>query len=135
MKSFYATNQMNFFNNEIKVGLPVDHNAIPKIIAKNQALLDRITASDMPETSAYRINVEAIARYRIKICEENPSDAEKIEELVQMGQVEELVVQADNEMATLEMYLDRRMWEHIQPVNIEFDPGRDSKDDDAEESK
>merc|ERR1712087_280194 len=117
------------------VGLKVDHDSISKIIEKNQALLDRMEVSDMPADAAYRTNIEAIAKYRIKVCEENPDDPDKVEELVQMGQVEELVTQAENEMAVLEMYLDRRMWEHLAPVNVEFDPERDAKEDEEEEQK
>mmetsp|Transcript_43685 Transcript_43685/g.64102 ORF Transcript_43685/g.64102 Transcript_43685/m.64102 type:complete len:101 (+) Transcript_43685:546-848(+) len=79
--------------------------------------------SDMPETAQYRINVEAIARYRIKVCEENFDDPEKVEELVECGQVEELVIQAANEMEVLDMYLESRLWEKINPnVEIEYDP-------------
>mmetsp|Transcript_13905 Transcript_13905/g.19911 ORF Transcript_13905/g.19911 Transcript_13905/m.19911 type:complete len:187 (+) Transcript_13905:152-712(+) len=102
-------------------GLAVDHDAVRKIIAGNQALLDKMAASDMPETAQYRINVEAIARYRIKVCEENFDDPEKIEELVECGQVEELVLQARDEMEVLDMYLESRLWEKISPNEVEWD--------------
>eukprot|EP00590_Aulacoseira_subarctica_P010644 CAMPEP_0172415156 /NCGR_PEP_ID=MMETSP1064-20121228/1653_1 /TAXON_ID=202472 /ORGANISM="Aulacoseira subarctica , Strain CCAP 1002/5" /LENGTH=100 /DNA_ID=CAMNT_0013152063 /DNA_START=391 /DNA_END=693 /DNA_ORIENTATION=+ len=80
-----------------------------------------MAASDMPETAQYRINVEAIARYRIKVCEENFDDPEKIEELVECGQVEELVLQARDEMEVLDMYLESRLWEKISPNEVEWD--------------
>jgi len=83
--------------------------------------LDKMAASDMPETAQYRINVEAIARYRIKVCEENFDDPEKIEELVECGQVEELVLQARDEMEVLDMYLESRLWEKISPNEVEWD--------------
>ena len=102
----------------------MDHDAVRKIIEGNQALLDKIAASDMPETAQYRINVEAIARYRIKVCEENFDDPEKVEELIECGQVEELVEQAKDEMEVLNMYLEARLWEKItlNEVEIEHDP-------------
>eukprot|EP00957_Ditylum_brightwellii_P105132 8013646-Ditylum_brightwellii.AAC.1 len=74
----------------LKVGIPVDYDAVPKMIVKYQALLDKMAASDMPEDAQYRINVEKIARYRIKAAQENLDDPEMVEELCNCGQVEEL---------------------------------------------
>lgn len=47
----------------------------------------------MPVDAQYRINVEKICRYRIKAAQENLEDPEKVEELCNCGQVEELVIQ------------------------------------------
>jgi NADH dehydrogenase (ubiquinone) 1 alpha subcomplex subunit 5 len=113
------------------VGLAVDHEAVPKMIVKYQAILDKLAASDMPEDAQYRINVEAIARYRIKAAQENLDDPEKVEELCNCGQVEELVIQADQEMGCVDMYIRERWWELIKPVDIEYNP--DPADDDYEE--
>lgn len=115
------------------VGLDVDHDAVNKIISFNQALLDKMEASDMPESAQYRINVSKLARYRIKMCLENADDPEQVEELCQMGQVEELVEQAKDEMEVLDMYLRERMWEMIKPVKIEYNPTRDQTDEDDDE--
>ena len=82
----------------------------------------------MPPTAQYRIDVEALAKFRIEVCKNHPDDPETVEKLVRMGQVEELVEQADAEMACMEMYLDRRMWELIEPVEIDFDPARDERE-------
>lgn len=117
----------------LQVGLAVDPNAISKIITTNQALLDRLNASDMPQDATYRTNIEAIAKHRIQICQDHPTDPEAVEEAVQMGQVEELVEQAEKEMAVLEMYLDRRMWECVEQVDIQFDPERDDAKKEEEE--
>lgn len=106
-----------------QVGLAVDHDAVPKMITKYQALLDKLAASDMPADAQYRINVEKIARYRIKAAQENLDDPEKVEELCNCGQVEELVIQADNEMIVMDMYLRNRWWELVKPVEIEYNPG------------
>lgn len=105
------------------VGLDVDHDAVPKMIVGYQALLDKLAASDMPPDAQYRINVEQIARYRIKAAQENLDDPEKVEELCNCGQVEELVIQADNEMIVMDMYLRNRWWELVKPVEIEYNPG------------
>ena len=83
-----------------------------------------MAASDMPETAQYRVDVEKIARYRIKVAMENPEDPDMVEDLCQCGQVEELVEQAKDEMEVLDMYLKERLWEQISDsdVNIEYNP-------------
>lgn len=119
------------------VGLPADPDAVSKIISSYQALLDRMAASDLPENAQYRVDVESISNYRIKVATENPDDPEMVEELCQCGQVEELVNQAELEMEVLEMYLKERLWEQIDyevDVDIEHnpDPSKDGEglDDD-----
>lgn len=106
-----------------QVGLAVDHDAVPKMIIKYQALLDKLASSDMPPTAQYRINVEKIARYRIMAAQSNLDDPEKVEEMCNCGQVEELVIQAENEMIVMDMYLRNRWWELVKPVEVEYDPG------------
>eukprot|EP00579_Thalassiosira_antarctica_P007348 CAMPEP_0201882572 /NCGR_PEP_ID=MMETSP0902-20130614/14286_1 /ASSEMBLY_ACC=CAM_ASM_000551 /TAXON_ID=420261 /ORGANISM="Thalassiosira antarctica, Strain CCMP982" /LENGTH=183 /DNA_ID=CAMNT_0048411145 /DNA_START=32 /DNA_END=583 /DNA_ORIENTATION=- len=104
------------------VGIDVDHDAVPKMITKYQALLDKLAASDMPPDAQYRINVEKIARFRIAAAQENLDDPEMVEELCNCGQVEELVIQGDNEMIVMDMYLRNRWWELVKPVEIEYNP-------------
>ena len=120
-----------------KVGLEVDHEAIPKIIDLNQSLLDKMANSDMPESAQYRINVTKIANYRIQVCNENLHDPEKVEELIACGQVEELVEQAKDEHDVLDMYLNKRYWEIVGSVDnvepeVEIDP--EFSETDTEES-
>eukprot|EP00555_Chaetoceros_dichaeta_P009728 CAMPEP_0198254162 /NCGR_PEP_ID=MMETSP1447-20131203/4530_1 /TAXON_ID=420782 /ORGANISM="Chaetoceros dichaeta, Strain CCMP1751" /LENGTH=209 /DNA_ID=CAMNT_0043940125 /DNA_START=193 /DNA_END=818 /DNA_ORIENTATION=+ len=109
------------------VGIPVDHDAIPKLIHKNQALLSKMAASDMPPTAQYYINVAQISNYRIQACHDHPNDPEAIEELCQCGQIEELVIQADNEMIVLDMYLTNRWWEMVTDTEIEYGEPEDDR--------
>ena len=76
----------------------------------------------MPPSAQYRINIEKIARFRIAAAQENLDDPEKVEELCNCGQVEELVIQADNEMIVMDMYLRNRWWELVKPLEVEFNP-------------
>ena len=94
------------------------------MLKKFQALLDRMETSDMPETAQYRIDVTKWCNYVIKAVKENPEDPEAVEELVNMGQVEELIEMADDEMIAMETYLKCRMWELVAAANptIDFDP-------------
>jgi len=119
------------------VGLPADRDAVSKIITSYQALLDHMASSELPENAQYRVDLENISNYRIKIATENPDDPEMVEELCQCGQVEELVQQAELEMGVLEMYLKERLWEDIDyEVDVEIhhnpDPSKDGEglDDD-----
>jgi len=114
------------------VGLPADPDAVSKIITSYQALLDRMATSDLPENAQYRVDLEQISNYRIKIATENPDDPEMVEELCQCGQVEELVKQSELEMGVLEMYLKERLWEEIDyevEIDIEHnsDPSKDGE--------
>jgi NADH dehydrogenase (ubiquinone) 1 alpha subcomplex subunit 5 len=121
----------------LQVGLPVDADAVPNIVVQYQALLDRMAASDMPETAQYRVDVEKIARYRIKVAMENPDDPDMVEDMCQCGQVEELVEQAKDEMIVLDMYLKERLWDQIDSnVEVEYnpDPSRDHEGMEEEES-
>lgn len=122
-----------------QVGLDVDQNAVANIIKYNQDLLDKMAASDMPDTATYRQNVTAIANYRIDVCNQFPDDPEKVEEMCNMGQVEELVVQAKDEMTVLDMYLEKRYWEMVTIVSdtedFEVDPEMEFTDEAAAEEK
>jgi len=94
------------------------------MLKKFQALLDKMEASDMPETAQYRIDVTKWCNYVIKQVKENPDDPEAVEDAVRMGQVEELIEMADDEMICLDTYLETRMWEIVAQYNptIDFNP-------------
>ena len=81
-------------------------------------------ASDMPETAQYRIDVTKWCNYTLKIIQTYPDDPEAVEEHCRMGQVEEMIEQADDEMGVLDMYLEDRIWELVEQANptIEYDP-------------
>ena len=84
-----------------------------------------MATSELPENAQYRVDLEQISNYRIKIATEHPDDPEMVEELCQCGQVEELVKQAELEMGVLEMYLKERLWEEIDyevDIDIEHNP-------------
>jgi NADH dehydrogenase (ubiquinone) 1 alpha subcomplex subunit 5 len=81
-------------------------------------------ASDMPETAQYRIDVTKWCNFVIKTTKENPNDPEAVEDAVKMGQVEELIEMAEDEMIALNAYLEVRMWELVEAANphINFKP-------------
>jgi NADH dehydrogenase (ubiquinone) 1 alpha subcomplex subunit 5 len=94
------------------------------MLKKFQALLDKLEASDMPETAQYRIDVTKWCNYVIASVKANPDSPEAVEDAVQMGQVEELIEMADDEMICMDVYLETRMWELVEASNpyIDFNP-------------
>lgn len=88
------------------------------------ALLEKMEASDMPETAQYRMDVTKWCHYVLEQANLNPEDPEAVEDAVQMGQVEELIEMAQDEMVALDVYLKTRMWELVAETNpdIVFDP-------------
>ena len=84
----------------------------------------------MPETAQYRIDVTKWCNYVIAQVKANPEDPEAVEDAVNMGQVEELIEMADDEMLCLDTYLSSRMWELVAAasppvIDLNPDPMRD----------
>ena len=112
------------------MGLAVEPDWYNVMLKKFQALLDKMEASDMPETAQYRMDVTKWCNYVIATVKANPDSPEAVEDAVQMGQVEELIEMADDEMICLDTYLSTRMWELVAAANppvidLNPDPMRD----------
>jgi hypothetical protein len=101
------------------------------ILKKFQLLMDIMEDSDMPETCQFRIDVTKWCNYVIATTKANPDDPEAVEDAVGMGQVEELIEMADDEMIALDVYLKSRMWEAVEEAHkvhqviFNADPARD----------
>lgn len=78
----------------------------------------------MPETAQYRIDVTKWCNYTLKAVRDNPENPEAVEEICRMGQVEEMIEQAKDEMGVLDMYLEDRIWELVEIANptVDYDP-------------
>jgi ETC complex I subunit conserved region len=108
-----------------QVGLEVEPDWYNVMLTKFQGLLDRLEASDMPETAQYRADVTKWCQYVIEQVKANPNDPEAVEDAVNMGQVEELIEMADDEMVAMDVYLKARMWELVEQSgapSVEFNP-------------
>jgi NADH dehydrogenase (ubiquinone) 1 alpha subcomplex subunit 5 len=107
-----------------QVGLAVEPDWYNKTLQKFQALLDKMEASDMPPTAQYRIDVTKWCNYVVSKTKSFPEDPEAVEDSVGMGQVEELMEMADDEMIALDTYLKVRMWELVEQSNpaVDFSP-------------
>lgn len=77
---------------------------------------------DLPKSAAYRTNVEKITNYRLGVVSEN-EDTEKIEAILNIGQVQEIIEQAENELELIPHMADWKPWEMQdgkKPVVIEI---------------
>ena len=96
------------------VGLPVDPHARETLIALNEKLLDEIKA--VPEGAEYRKSIEATCNYRLKCLREHEDEA-TLEELIGMGQLEELIESQTEELGVLRMYVQEEMWKVIADLD------------------
>lgn len=107
------------------VGLAVEPDWYNKMLFKFQLLLDNLEASEIPETNQYRIDVTQWCNYVLETARANPDDPEAVEAAVRMGQVEELLEMADDEMVAMEAYIGGRLWEYLDednPTVVDMDP-------------
>ncbi|PIA14710.1 NADH dehydrogenase 1 alpha subcomplex 5 [Coemansia reversa NRRL 1564] len=94
------------------VGLPVNPTARTQLIGLYKKTLDELKAK-IPEKAVYRQSVEAITTHRLKVAEEN-EDASVIENLVNAGQIEELVCQAEEEINLISKMAEWKAWEPLE---------------------
>ncbi|GMI28595.1 hypothetical protein TrRE_jg8928 [Triparma retinervis] len=99
------------------VGLPVHPDPIPALIAANKAVLSAL--SDIPADAGYRVNATKVANFRIAAAESSNGDISAVEKAVECGQIEELIVQAEDEMEVVEMYVRERLWEDMRRTKVE----------------
>ncbi|CAN0119630.1 unnamed protein product [Ectocarpus sp. 12 AP-2014] len=102
------------------VGLAVDVNARANFIALQKQILEKIKV--IPDHAQYRKDVEAISGYRLKVATET-EDEETIEDEINHGQLEELLVDGKNELKLIDKYAEWRLWEAVDELN-EADPER-----------
>ncbi|KAJ2629196.1 hypothetical protein H4R22_003462 [Coemansia sp. RSA 1290] len=89
--------------------------ASQKVISRCSTLeqtLDELKAK-IPEKAVYRQSVEAITAYRLKIVEEN-EDPLLAEKLINAGQMEELVEQAQDEIRLISKMAEWKAWEPLE---------------------
>eukprot|EP00475_Leptophrys_vorax_P004133 TRINITY_DN12466_c0_g1_i1.p1 TRINITY_DN12466_c0_g1~~TRINITY_DN12466_c0_g1_i1.p1 ORF type:complete len:138 (+),score=8.16 TRINITY_DN12466_c0_g1_i1:40-453(+) len=100
------------------VGLDVVPNARDVLIALYRETLDCVRV--IPQEAVYRQNVEALARHRLRICEE-AAEAEEIEARVGGGQVEELIEMAKDELDLIPKMAEWKPWEVPEGHKVEIE--------------
>ena len=74
----------------------------------------------MPPDAAYRVNTEKIVKERQNIIERE-STAEGVEKALKSGQIEEIIIQAENELELAKKMNEYKPWE---PLVEEPPPGQ-----------
>lgn len=74
----------------------------------------------MPEDAAYRVNVEKITKYRLEVVNKN-EDPDKIEQILNVGQMPEIIEQAQDELDLIPYMANWKPWETDgkKPATIE----------------
>ncbi|CAM6020013.1 unnamed protein product [Sphagnum balticum] len=105
------------------VGLEVVPNAREVLISLYRETLKAV--EPIPTTAQYRKSVEALTQHRLKVCMEE-EDWEKIEEKIQGGQVEELIVQAQDELQLIPKMAEWKPWDVPEDYKVEIIEDDDS---------
>eukprot|EP00249_Psilotum_nudum_P032244 c47530_g1_i1 orf=498-989(-) len=98
------------------VGLPVVENAREVLISLYKQTLKDVEM--IPEQAYYRKTVEKFTKFRLRVCEEE-EDWEKIETRIKCGQVEELIVQAKDELFLIPKMAEWKPWDVPEGHTVE----------------
>ncbi|OQR95638.1 hypothetical protein THRCLA_22097 [Thraustotheca clavata] len=90
------------------VGLKVNANWRNDLIHLYGETL-KATQTHLPDCF-YRESVEKITNFRLKVVQEN-EDENVVEKIINCGQVEELIEQAEDELFLIPKYAEWRLWE------------------------
>ncbi|KAL3101502.1 hypothetical protein niasHT_004824 [Heterodera trifolii] len=66
----------------------------------------------IPDSSQYRMAVEEIVKHRLSLVEAEP-DIQKLEQKIGMGQIEEVVQQAEYELECIRLFVAHKCWEPL----------------------
>ncbi|KAM6152600.1 NADH dehydrogenase [ubiquinone] 1 alpha subcomplex subunit 5 [Erethizon dorsatum] len=92
------------------VGLAVcetPHERLRILYAKILGVLDQI-----PKNAAYRKYTEQITNERLATVKAEP-DVKKLEDRLQLGQIEEVILQAENELSLARKMMQWKPWEPL----------------------
>ena len=106
------------------VGLYVDDEARVKLIGAYEATLESLKG--IPKEARYRQNLEKTLAWRLEACRDPALSDKDVEEKVGMGQVEQLLREAQVELSLTEFMKVHKPWEVDAGATIETDfPGTD----------
>ena len=87
----------------------------PHPAATLKALYGKIlrAVSKMPQDAAYRKYTEELVRNRAAVVEKYGNDWKKVEQEINCGQIEELIIQAENELSLARNMMTWKPWEPL----------------------
>mmetsp|Transcript_8998 Transcript_8998/g.16321 ORF Transcript_8998/g.16321 Transcript_8998/m.16321 type:complete len:140 (-) Transcript_8998:67-486(-) len=99
------------------VGLPVHPDPVPSLKSLNESILQSL---DRLPPCGYKSNALQIANFRLKTIAESEGSVDHIEAEIDCGQIEELIIQAQDELKVVDMYYENKLWESIHVPEEEF---------------
>jgi len=107
------------------VGLDVVPNAREVLIGLYGSTLREL--QDIPSTAQYRVNVEKITNYRLNVCN-TIEDPHTIERTILQGQLEELIVQAKNELGLIPQMKEWAPWDVPSDHTVDYEVDQETYD-------
>eukprot|EP00897_Mesotaenium_endlicherianum_P008870 jgi/Mesen1/8010/ME000425S07205 len=98
------------------VGIDVVTNAREVLIGLYRDTLKAVQV--IPQEAVYRQNVEKLTQHRLKVCEEE-QEWDAIEKKISCGQVEELIVQAKDELELIPKMSEWKPWDVPEGYKVE----------------
>ncbi|KAI7859843.1 ETC complex I subunit conserved region-domain-containing protein [Circinella umbellata] len=92
-------------------GVPVHPNPRPHLIQTYNKSLEAL--SRLPTHAVYRQATESLTQHRLAVVENN-EDVSKIESLINSGQIEELIIQAEDELKLIGKMEEWKPWEQLE---------------------
>jgi NADH dehydrogenase (ubiquinone) 1 alpha subcomplex subunit 5 len=86
-------------------GYPVVANAVDVLSALYRKTLEDMQA--LPAEAAYAKHLKSLTEFRLKVVEESSDNRDTIEDIIDCGQMEELIEQAEQELQVLDMMLGK----------------------------
>ncbi|KAI8992060.1 ETC complex I subunit conserved region-domain-containing protein [Mycotypha africana] len=99
-------------------GLKVHRNPRPHLIQTYNSTLE--VCSRLPTTAVYRQTTEAITKHRLAVVE-STENIEEIETKINVGQIEEIIEQAEDELGLAKKVEEWKPWE---PLEVPIPPGQ-----------
>jgi len=100
------------------VGLAVDPNGKETLLKLSEEVLESVTR--IPADAQYRINVEGFFKHIHTTCG-TTDDIQQIETTLDLGQIEEVIVNAQDELGLIDYYFENKGWELVKAAHEEAD--------------
>ncbi|KAI9485331.1 MAG: ETC complex I subunit conserved region-domain-containing protein [Benjaminiella poitrasii] len=92
-------------------GIPVNKNPRPQLMQIYNATLEALTR--IPPTAVYRQATESLTKQRLSIVE-STEQIEEIESKIDVGQIEEIIMQAEDELKLVGKMEEWKAWEPLE---------------------
>ncbi|GAB1518929.1 hypothetical protein RhiTH_001994 [Rhizoctonia solani] len=100
-------------------GVAVHPDPLPVLRKTYESTLSIL--SQMPSHAVYRQGTEALVKHRLDLIEKSKGDATQVENTLGEGQIEEILMSAEDELSLAGKMLEWKPWE---PLEVKPAPGQ-----------